>query len=181
MVFIRNAFPDELASLWEIRGKSARVGCANSYSAEQLDAWLSKPLPSKVAALIEAECVFVAERSESLAEAVRQTNLAEPVRTTRLVGYGALDPDTHEVEAVFVDPDASGTGVGIALLRAVETEALRRGIFQLRLTSTPNAEPFYRAAGYVPVRQIEHPLSAGLALPATVMEKLLRGSPSKVS
>jgi putative acetyltransferase len=152
---IRTARPHELQALWAIRERSARVGCAHAYSPMQLDAWLSGPLPQKVAVLIEDQCVVVAEREGTL------------------VGYGALDPGSQEVEAVFVDPSAAGLGVGRALLDAVETLAISKGILALRLDATPNAESFYQAAGYVAVRRIDHTVCAGIALPAIVMLRQL--------
>ena len=90
----------------------------------------------------------------------------------RVVGYGALDPFTNEVEAVFVDPLASGRGVGRALLQAVEDLAASKGI-HLRLASTPNAERFYRGAGYSAIQRQEYALPSGLKLAAILMEKNL--------
>ena len=114
--------------MWSVRKRSAAAACVGFYAETQLSAWLEAPLPAIVAALIAARSVFVADVDG------------------QMVGYAALDGPGRVVEAVFVDPSFAGQGIGRALLETLELTAIRGGIVQLRLSSTPNAERFYIAA-----------------------------------
>lgn len=155
MFSIRAAAIEETPILLSIRNRAAAAGCASCYSEAQLSAWLGAPLPQKVEVLLAAQAVFVAE-SEG-----------------QIIGYGALDASTQEVEAVFVDPSATGRGVGRSLLDAVEACAVGRGISELQLSSTLNAAAFYAAAGYFAVRTQETRVSSGTVLQSVLMEKHL--------
>jgi len=63
------------------------------------------------------------------------------------VGVAAVDPAAAELELLFVDPPAIGTGVGGALLRDALAEARAAALATLTIESDPDAEPFYLAAG----------------------------------
>jgi len=63
------------------------------------------------------------------------------------VGVSAVDPAAAELELLFVDPPAIGTGVGGALLRDALAQAHAAGLATLTIESAPDAEPFYLAAG----------------------------------
>ena len=63
-----------------------------------------------------------------------------------LVGIGALD--RQEIKRVYVDPTYQGRGYGRALLQHLEAEAQRRGIREVWIESSPNAERFYARWGY---------------------------------
>jgi GNAT superfamily N-acetyltransferase len=82
------------------------------------------------------------------------------------VGVAVLRPDLDppELEALFVDPAAIGTGAGRALLAAACAQAAAAGLPELVVESDPNAEPFYRAQGAVPAGERVSP-SSGRALP----------------
>lgn len=66
----------------------------------------------------------------------------------QLLGVGALDGD--EIRRVYVHTDGQHQGVGDALMGALEAEARRRGIADIRLESSPSAVPFYKRRGYAP-------------------------------
>jgi N-acetylglutamate synthase-like GNAT family acetyltransferase len=65
------------------------------------------------------------------------------------VGFAALDLDASEplLDALFVEPEWIGSGLGGALLAAACTVARKRGVEALEIVSDPNAEPFYRRHG----------------------------------
>jgi GNAT superfamily N-acetyltransferase len=75
----------------------------------------------------------------------------------RAVGCGGLrrlDDSSAEIKRMFVAPDARGTGVSIAVLRALEERALARGWSTLRLetgTAQPDAMRFYEREGYASI------------------------------
>ena len=74
-------------------------------------------------------------------------------RDGRVVGFAgvAVDRVEPELDLLFVEPDAVGTGVGGELLRAACAAARARGVAALLVVSDPNAEAFYRAHGGVVV------------------------------
>ena len=67
-----------------------------------------------------------------------------------VVGFAAVDPEARELEMLFVDPAAIGTGAGRVLLRDALEQAREAGLEELLIESDPDAEPFYRAQGAVP-------------------------------
>lgn len=58
-----------------------------------------------------------------------------------------IDPETADLDKLFVDPKAMGAGVGAALLRFVAAEAARRGHRVMTILADPNAAPFYERMG----------------------------------
>ncbi|GAA2058501.1 MULTISPECIES: GNAT family N-acetyltransferase [Streptomyces] len=65
-----------------------------------------------------------------------------------------LDAGSAEVKRMYVAPQARGTGVAAAVLRALEAAAVERGWTTLRLETghrQPDAERFYRRQGYRPI------------------------------
>ncbi|WP_253192648.1 GNAT family N-acetyltransferase [Janthinobacterium sp. LM6] len=90
-----------------------------------------------------------------------------------IAGYAMLDADKQEVEAVFVDPARAGLGIGKRLLAALEQLAGGRGIVRLHLSASLNAEPFYRAAGFVALRAEAYAHPSGISLASVAMEKAL--------
>ena len=70
----------------------------------------------------------------------------------KIVGFYALErlsPDEFELEALFVNPDHIGTGIGRKLMTHAKTQAHALGGSSISIGADPNAEQFYRAAGGV--------------------------------
>jgi len=63
-----------------------------------------------------------------------------------VTGIGALYGD--EIKRVYVDPSRQRQGIGAAIVRRLEAEAVRRDLPAVRVQSSPNAESFYRWLGY---------------------------------
>jgi GNAT superfamily N-acetyltransferase len=68
------------------------------------------------------------------------------VGAKNVVGVGCLDGS--EIKRVYVDPSARGTGAGKALMEALELEAVRRGLREVLIESSPSAESFYAGLGF---------------------------------
>ncbi|MCK1361406.1 GNAT family N-acetyltransferase [Bradyrhizobium sp. 199] len=56
--------------------------------------------------------------------------------------------DAGQITLNYVSPDARFRGISRALLRALETRAVERGVKRCTLTSTETALRFYQANGY---------------------------------
>ena len=67
------------------------------------------------------------------------------------------DGDTADLDALFVDPPAIGSGAGRALFEAAVILARRRGARRMTILADPNAAAFYERMGarylrHAPVR-----------------------------
>ena len=154
-VTLRPALPADIAALWALRTVAVRVSCATHYAPEQIAAWTASPVPDGYAAMLAAGGGIVALQDGVLA------------------GYAMLDADKQEVDAVFVDPARAGLGIGKRLLAALEQLARQRGMVRLRLSASLNAVPFYRAAGFVALREEAYAHPSGISLASVAMEKEL--------
>lgn len=155
MIHLRPALPSDIDSLWALRTLAVRVSCATHYSAQQIDVWSASSVPAAYAGMIAAGGGIVAMHGDALA------------------GYAMLDFEKQEVDAVFVDPVRGGLGIGKRLLAALEDVARERGISSLRLSASLNAEPFYRAAGFVALREDLYVHPSGIKLACVAMAKVV--------
>lgn len=84
------------------------------------------------------------------------------------VGFSAIaqvSAGMFELEALFVDPEHIGTGVGRALMRHVREQVRAAGGHTLQIQGDPNAERFYLAAGAVLCGERESGSIPGRMLP----------------
>ena len=154
-IALRPALPSDIDALWALRTVAVRVSCATHYAPEQIALWTATPVPASYAAMLAAGGGIVALQDGAIA------------------GYAMLDADKQEVDAVFVDPARGGLGIGKRLLAALEQLARGRGIERLHLSASLNAEPFYRAAGFVALREEAYAHPSGISLASVAMEKEL--------
>jgi ribosomal protein S18 acetylase RimI-like enzyme len=66
---------------------------------------------------------------------------------------GVDDPTVLELRAIYIDPDALGTGAGAALMRAVLADAAAAGMSEIRLwvlRDNARARAFYEHFGFAP-------------------------------
>lgn len=64
-------------------------------------------------------------------------------------GLVKISPDTLELEAMFVDPDSIGQGVGRALMAHALEAFAASGLARLVIQADPHAAAFYERAGGV--------------------------------
>lgn len=94
-------------------------------------------------------------------------------RDGRIVGFATIVPhegNEAELDGIFVEPAEWRHGIGAALLRRIEDEALAWGCRRLHVLASPNVEGFYIAAGFI--RTGEQKMRFGP--PAVVMLKALQ-------
>lgn len=88
-----------------------------------------------------------------------------------VLGFCFAIPETGELKALYVHPKVSGCGLGKSLL---EHHCRARGLAELTLNASLNAEPFYRNNGYISLGPSIQALSSGEAMGAVSMFKALR-------
>lgn len=85
-----------------------------------------------------------------------------------ILGYYALrkiSAEEYELEALFVDPERIGQGVGRKLMEHAKNHAQEDGARFLLVQGDPNATGFYRAAGGIQVGERESGSIPGRHLP----------------
>jgi N-acetylglutamate synthase-like GNAT family acetyltransferase len=84
-----------------------------------------------------------------------------------ILGFYALDyshKNYAELEALFVEPEAIGVGIGKQLMKAACQQARLNGAKLLRIQGDPNATKFYQASGGKLVGQL-----ASLSIPGRML------------
>jgi ribosomal protein S18 acetylase RimI-like enzyme len=156
VVSVRPAVDGDRAAIFTVHLRAVRETCSRSYSAEQIDAWAGVLSPDNYVAALQKRVMLVATDAASV------------------VGFGQLDPDEGEVDAVYVQPERQGEGIGRMLLSALEGQARARGIRELELSATLNAVGFYERAGYARRRTVVHRMLTGVQLACVRMVKSLK-------
>lgn len=151
-VRLRVARADECDALWALRTRCVRETCSSHYADEVVARWSASPPAAAFMRLLAEGACLVAESPGH-----------------QVLGYGAIDVGQGLIEALFVAPEHAGRGLGLLLLRALE-ERVPAGT-ELRLSSSLNAEQFYRRAGYQSVRQEIYPHPSGVALDSILMRR----------
>lgn len=144
MLTLTPATPADIPALWALRTRALQTQCAGHYDAATLATWAAAPAPAQYPVLLQ------------------QGGGIKALIHGALAGYAILDLAQHEVDAVFVDPQHGGQGVGTALLRALEHMATQPE--KLHLYASLNAVPFYRAAGYHAEQSMQYPHPSGILL-----------------
>jgi predicted N-acetyltransferase YhbS len=142
-LLIRDARPDEAAELTELALRSKAYW---GYGEEFLDR--ARPELTVTAEQVAAHPTVVAELDGRVAGMVRLTGT----------------PPAAELDMLFVEPWAIGSGVGRALFSHAATLARLAGHTTMRIQADPGAEPFYRRMGALPAGEAISP-STGRSLP----------------
>lgn len=86
-----------------------------------------------------------------------------------------IDPGTEaaRVRAMFVDPDFVRRGIGRAILQRSEEAARAEGFQRAVLVALLSGQALYEACGYRALEAVAFDTPEGVAIEATVMEKVL--------
>ncbi|ATQ76510.1 GNAT family N-acetyltransferase [Massilia violaceinigra] len=158
MLILRAATLADIDAMWALRTRAVRIGCAGHYPADVVEIWSAAPAPRSYPGLVASGGAVIAQEQGAM------------------LGYAILDLVAGEVDAVFVDPAVGGRGIGKTMLAALERMALERGCTRLYLSASLNAVAFYRAAGFVVLRNAVYAHPCGIALDCVEMEKHLPGA-----
>jgi len=148
------AIPD-IERLWALRTRAVRKLCSSHYSPEQIEIWSEAPAPESYLRLLATGCALIAEDAG------------------HLLGYGILDRQSGEVIALFVEPAYVGKGLGKRLMEGLEAMAAEEHFSRLYLYSSLNAADFYRAMGFVAIRDEAYAHPSGISLRSLYMEREL--------
>ena len=154
---IRPAADGDRPAIHAVHVRAIRGTCSRSYSAEQISSWAGLLSPDSYKVVLQTRVMVVATDG------------------TMVVGFGQLNPDIGEVDAVYVLPERQGEGIGGMVLSDLEQRARERGVTTLELSATLNAADFYERAGYARQHVAVHRLPTGLELQCIRMSKRLKG------
>lgn len=90
-----------------------------------------------------------------------------------VIGFGSIVPSAYELRALYVAPEHGGTGIGGMILRDLEARAQKRGIDELSVDASVNAEAFYRRHGFEVEGRGQHALPSGRQIDCVRMRKHL--------
>jgi putative acetyltransferase len=127
---VRDATEADRTGVLRAHREAVRALEPGAYTREQLAAWDHERDPDEYPIADECKALVVADRDGTVA------------------GFGQMDLETAEVEAVYVHGDHTGEGVGSALLSHLEGRAAGRGHRAVTLLASKNARGFYERAGY---------------------------------
>ena len=151
----RHARSSDAPLVWAVRTDAIRSTCSSHYPKEIIDSWSTTAMPDTFGSVLEKEQFVVAELNGEI------------------VGFAGLKTEAREVDAVFVSPSISGTGLGWQLLKQVETQARKLGFKTITLHASLNAVLFYLRSGYSEVGKGFHSSKSGLQIACVHMEKQL--------
>ena len=152
---IRAAVTDDAEAVWRVHTSSIRGLCAGWYTEQEIAVWTGRLIAEAYRRAIEAHVMLVAERDGAV------------------VGFGELDLQGGEIVAVYVMPEAAGTGVGSDLLAHLEEAARAAHHVRLTLCASLNAEAFYAHRGWRAGAREKHRLTPGVAVDCVRMDKAL--------
>jgi N-acetylglutamate synthase-like GNAT family acetyltransferase len=148
---VRLAISTDAAAISTLIEAALRDSNAQDYSADIIDQVVQSFSPAAILRYMTVRQVYVASIDGLV------------------VATGSLDGNA--VRSVFVHPACQGQGIGRQLMATIESAAAQRGVDRLRVPSSITAESFYRALGFVKVRDEFHGAERTI-----IMEKALGGA-----
>jgi putative acetyltransferase len=157
---IERAVPADAAEIVRVHRAAVHGTAAASYPDAILASWSPPVSAARIESTrgdIEAgdELFFVARHSETIA------------------GFGAIEPKSQQLQALYVDPAFGRRGIGGRLIAALEETARSLGLPLLQMAASVNAEAFYARHGYEVVQRGTHRLSSGQEMACLFMRKTL--------
>lgn len=160
MLKIRKAQPEDCYSIAIVHVEAVKGIDTTLYTPEEIQAWSVPRKPESYAEAISSKEFVVAEDGD-------------------IVGFGVLNQETAEVEAVYVTPGVGRRGIGREILRKLEQKASALGLKALRLNASLNAAPFYEKAGYVAQERSKYRLLTGVEIACIPMVKSMTREPNE--
>jgi putative acetyltransferase len=153
MLDIRKAKQEDCPSIERVHAEAVKAIRTALYTPEEIEAWA------------------VPKNRESHLQSIRSKEFYVAEESGGIVGYGVLNQENGEVEAVYVSPEVTRHGVGLQLLRKLEERACALGLNILSLNASLNAVPFYERAGFTPQEESMYRLASGVEIRCVPMVK----------
>jgi len=150
---IRKFRPGDLEDVNGLVNATIEVSYAEAYPREAIDFFLACHTPERILEDANRGCTFVLASGG------------------RIVGTGTLLGST--IKRVFVHPSHQRRGYGALLMRALEREALDRGVGRVDLSASLPSKRFYDVLGYVTEGAAYIPVQSGKWLDYFAMAKVL--------
>jgi len=157
---IRAAIESDAEQVARALFDAIRITASASYSSEVIESWALAPDEQRC-----AQIRSVIAGTDELCRVAEEDGI--------IVGFGSIVPAASELRAVYVRPDVGRRGIGSALLCELETMAVARGLSELHMDASVNAEAFYQQHGYQIIERSEHRLSNGARMACVRMRKAL--------
>lgn len=162
---IRVALPDDASRVGDLLAASYPALMSGSYDETALVAAL--PIMTRAnPALLKAGTYYVAETQDGQIVGCGGWTRERP-------GTGQADAEIGHIRHFATHPEWLNQGIGRSIYSQCESSARPVGIRCFECYSSLNAEGFYKALGFRPIRQIEIPMGQDLKLPAVLMKHLL--------
>lgn len=162
---LRVATLNDRAPITALLGASYSVLMASHYddtSLRRLLPFIAKANP----ALLSSGTYHIAESGDRLAAGCGGWTFERP-------GSGDIEEGLAHIRHFAVHPDWLGRGIGRALYQRCEDEVRAKGVKRFECYSSLNAEGFYAALGFKPVRPVDVPMPDGLAMRSILMERCI--------
>ena len=156
MVVIRRATEEDVEAVGDVHRRSVRGIRGTHYPPEVIEEWAGPRNPEHYVRAVREKEFFVAEDEGG-----------------QIVGFGVLNVESREVEAVYVSPEATRGGMGLKILRTLEARAREHGLDTLHLNASLNGVPFYERAGFERREEGTYRLQSGGEMACVVMTKRL--------
>jgi GNAT superfamily N-acetyltransferase len=154
MISIRRAEPEDCSAIMDVHSSAVRA-IPNGYYAPE-----------------EIQALAIPRTAEAYKQSIGEKDFYVAL-DGEILGYGILNREKHEIEALFVSAEAKGKGVGSKLLKQLEEIARSLGLEMLSLNSSMNAVAFYQRAGFVAHEESKYRLHSGTEIRCVPMTKVL--------
>jgi N-acetylglutamate synthase-like GNAT family acetyltransferase len=155
MLTIRKAREEDCQSIGSVHAAAVKGIRTALYTPEEIQAWA------------------VPKQRESYEESIRSKEFCVAEEDGIIIGFGVLNRESAEVEAVYVSPQVGRRGIGLEVLRTLESRASALGLRELRLNASLNAVPFYEKEGFVAQERSKYRLATGVEIACVPMVKAL--------
>lgn len=157
---IRLAGPQDAEQLVQIHYRAVHQISNEYYSQAALEAW--SPLPNQ--ARYDWMNGVIASDSKVVLVAEVQG---------QKVGFSICGPQDGFIDALYVDPQCAGQGIGQALLEYTEQYLSQAGATEANLKASDNSVLFYETRGYHVVKPSSQVLADGSEMTCVEMSKRL--------
>jgi N-acetylglutamate synthase-like GNAT family acetyltransferase len=154
LITIRKASREDAVQAFDIRRAAILDQCKSHYPGDALKSWTDGEASERFQCLVE-ERLYLA------------------VHEGCVIGTGMIDTQTGAIDAVFVHPDKLRMGAGRMIMNYLEAIAREHGLQSIKIESTLNAAPFYRACGFEGAELSQYVTTKGLRLDCIPMTKAL--------